>query len=521
MAEGGDLSRSEAGESDALLNNECYHNLYYKNHTVTHITSSSKSTNPLPARKGQGVEKCLYHPDCDIEKYCEIHDMVYWSLCIAEEHRSCSGVKEIDQVAQNTNKSDLHSLLVDFSSVIRQLERAREEKSNHLKLIKERKDCLLHEIKALRKKMNDHFDELEQIIIAELDDKQNNLEEEINTALAKIDHLVQTTDIRKPDIKFNYDSRQTFIHEKIGRMVLVEAENDLQQLCSLNNSVLHFTPSNVLCDLLEKVDHFGKINHYNVKSHNDINIKLKSEDTCWIDDMCQLSDGTVLLTDFLNYKLKRLDGKYDVKDSMQFDTKPWSICCISPTEVAVRLKDDTVQFISVGKKLSYEHKITLTGFRGACKGMTYCNNQLWISGDKAVYIYTLSGALVQRLETDSNGQEVFTKYNPRHLSVSNDGTRIYVTVCERIVVFNNEGKLMNTFCDDRLDVAVSVCCLDDLILVGGCKSRNIVMFDKYGNSICELLSGKAMISPCSLCYDNRTQCIIVGCSDDIRVFQLQ
>ena len=33
------------------------------------------------------VTKCRYHPDRDVEMYCEEHDMVYCTMCIATEHR--------------------------------------------------------------------------------------------------------------------------------------------------------------------------------------------------------------------------------------------------------------------------------------------------------------------------------------------------------------------------------------------------------------------------------------------------
>ncbi|KAL4218817.1 hypothetical protein ACF0H5_021405 [Mactra antiquata] len=553
MAEGNLLFRSVEVSSDALFDKECtpcmsrsgskqvavdfcktchqsfctfcsgYHKLYMKEHKVIHIACSSNTMDPLPVSEVPGIEKCIFHPDRDVEMYCGEHDMVYCSLCIENCHGICNGIKDIDQAA-NDNKSDLKRLLPDFTRINEQLQNMKKNRSSYLKRIKEKKDCILQEIKTIREKINAHFDKLERKVISELDEEINKTEEEINSDLSVIDRFIQSTETLKADITFDNNEKRRFVNEKIGQKILADAGTFLRLKQSLHNHVMMYKPNDVVSDLYEKLVHLGKVVCYKVTSLKGIN-NLKSDGKCfWIIDMCQLQDGTMLLIDYNNKHLMRLDDDYNVKDSMQFDSSPCGICCVSPTEVAVRLDDDTVQFISVSEQLSYQHEIILTDFRNVLGGMTYCNDQLWIPGDKAVYIYTLSGALDQLVDTDSNGQEIFTKGHPRQLTVSNDDTRIYVTAGDKIVVFNNEGSLISTFYDDKLDAAVGICCLDDAsILVAGFNSGNIVMFNKYGNGISELLSRKDVLyRPLSLCYDKRKQCVVVGGeTDNIRVFQVQ
>ena len=53
--------------------------------TRTHTLQDCDASIKVPAVTM--ATKCRYHPDRDIEMYCEEHDMVYCLKCIATEHR--------------------------------------------------------------------------------------------------------------------------------------------------------------------------------------------------------------------------------------------------------------------------------------------------------------------------------------------------------------------------------------------------------------------------------------------------
>jgi hypothetical protein len=61
-----------------------------QHHGRLRMSRSHKLLDKNEAKQGSHFAvkaKCLYHPDRDIEMYCEEHDMVYCLKCIASDHR--------------------------------------------------------------------------------------------------------------------------------------------------------------------------------------------------------------------------------------------------------------------------------------------------------------------------------------------------------------------------------------------------------------------------------------------------
>lgn len=450
-------------------------------------------------------------------------------------YRSCSDVKEIDDVAHISQLSTLQSLVADLTRVNKRLNDTKRDKTDDLKVIKKRKADIILEISVTKKRLVAHLDALERKIIAELDVKLNKLEAELKAEIAVADDLITTCDKRKPDLTSNYDKKQMFIIGKLGKVVLDDVFWYFNNAALSLRPFLKFDPNVQLINTVHHSSRMGNIigrKHFTVKSMRETSIRVSSNKLpsvlpkkCWIKGMCQLPDGTILLIDFNYNKLKRLDNELNVKDFYDLDDKPKGMCSVSSTEVAVRLNDNTIHYIYVGQSLTFQRKFPLKCFNRARSGMAFVDDHLWISGDKAVYIYTLDGSFVKKLETDSEGQKIFVSNDPRHIDVSLSKTKVFVTAGDnRIVVFSTGGDVINELTDHRLNQVESVCVTeDDVVLVCGGISKNIVMFGGDEERLGELVaSGDMKSNPTSMCYDYKNSRLLVGYVnlDEIQIFQL-
>jgi hypothetical protein len=96
-----------------------------------------------------------------------------------------------------------------------------------------------------------------------------------------------------------------------------------------------------------------------------------------IDGVCELDDGTIILSDPDQGKLKRLDSSsYTVRDSCHVPGHPRQVCTINSQEVAVCCSMfSLMQFVSIGLAMQPTREI-VTGFR--CVGLAYNDEKLFI-----------------------------------------------------------------------------------------------------------------------------------------------
>ncbi|KAH3876241.1 hypothetical protein DPMN_000078 [Dreissena polymorpha] len=85
------------------------------------------------------------------------------------------------------------------------------------------------------------------------------------------------------------------------------------------------------------------------------------------------------------------------------------MCQISASEVAVTVSDG-VQFISVaniqlvkGTKLQFQHH---------CTGIAHHEGNLYVTSGTALYQYTKTGALVQKIYEDTTASSTASRTNP-------------------------------------------------------------------------------------------------------------
>jgi hypothetical protein len=232
------------------------------------------------------------------------------------------------------------------------------------------------------------------------------------------------------------------------------------------------------------------VSSFEIKRIRSYNVKVKSDkNSCYIRSACCMEDGTIILADLYNRKLKRLHCfNHTVTAYCDLPKKPSQVCMINNAQVAVTMPlKKEVHFISTERKMKTIKKIN-TDFE--CYGLAYTNNNLYISdGDTSVYVYTLSGRKLNKFSKDPSGQKLFADIYS--LAVSKDATRIYVADYENgLIVLDHNGQVITSFNDERLKGA-SCCYFTEAgsVLVSGFESNNVLQFTCDGELVGEIIKG--------------------------------
>jgi hypothetical protein len=216
-----------------------------------------------------------------------------------------------------------------------------------------------------------------------------------------------------------------------------------------------------------------------------------------------------------------LDLKYNAVESCALDANPTGICCISSNEVAIKMTNNTVQFVYVETSLSKARCISISG--GGYYGMTYCDGRLWVSTGGGINIYNTAGTLIKSVDKNHNVNRIF-KSIPQHMSVTGD-TVIVAYLSDGAVCFNKDGTVMRELRDSRLQVCRAVCVADDgTVFLCGFNSHNIVMFSKDGNCKREIVTANCgLVFPINICFDKKRNTLIVTSNylNTIKVLELE
>ncbi|XP_053392030.1 uncharacterized protein LOC123563791 [Mercenaria mercenaria] len=357
------------------------------------------------------------------------------------------------------------------------------------------------------------------------------LESEISVSTNMIQNLKKTSE--QLQSVAGMDAVQQFVQMKLMKKTVTEANKLHADVETNGTKSVCFTENTDFITSVMSANTFGEVRteaeekkpskpiQYKMKSKEEINVRISNDKSrCAISDVCQLPDGMVLLTDQCNNKVKRLDMNYCIKDYCDLDELPKGICCIDKNEVAVKLFNNKLQFISVGSTLSKTSCITIKG--GGNYGMALYAGELWISSGDGVNVYNTTGTLIKSIDKDQTGKAIF-KSTTNHMTVSSNNI-IVADWSDGAVCLKKDAKVMMELRDKRLRGTLGVCASDSgTVFLCGYNSNNIVMFSSDGKCLGELIAADAGLKkPMSLCYDSNKHCIIITCcmSDFIYVIDL-
>jgi WD40 repeat protein len=433
-------------------------------------------------------------------------------------------VTGLDDLSVSTDqKRETERLSAEFLNTQQRLENTDKKTKTNLTSIEEQRNEVISQIEALARGLVEHIQKLEREALEGLDAEYSFVKGELETNMSKLSKAKEEVEQVRSKLQDldSLDIIQQFVQTKLTQQTLNDEVKVFEQNEAMGSQSLYLKVNAELKSSISSSTFLGSVQKisesksmptfrtYKVRSQKEENIHIKNDKTQpYICDICQLQDGTIILVDYSNMRIKRLDMNYNIKDCLDLESQPRGICCTGNTEVAVKLFNNKVWFILVGSSLSKVRDISVTGEHYL--GMASCAGGLLVSAENAVNVYSMTGTLLKSISNDVNGQRIFTSI--QHMTVS--GENVFVADSSRgVVCFTRDGTLNRELRDRRLADTRGVCVSNDgTVFISGCSSNNIMMFDSEGNCLGELVSkDSGLINPLALLFDDKRNCLFVAC----------
>ncbi|XP_060558804.1 uncharacterized protein LOC132719077 isoform X2 [Ruditapes philippinarum] len=471
--------------------------------------------------------------------YCKTYDIVYCTMCIATEHRVCKGVNKIADVSKScVNQTEIQQLLDETKKAKDVLSTTVIKQNDNLTIIDKQREVIKEKLGSTEMKL---IEQIRQIKIRTedcLNEKHASLKEKLNLSIDQTSCNIKELKENEEQLQTigNLDIEQQFVHMKLMRKATTDSFNLQTSIESDGTLSIYYTNDTKLESLVMSANSLGQVmsedgtkkvsepKHYRIKSNREINVNMYNDESqCNIADICQLTDGQILVADYINVKVKQLDTNYKITNSCGLDSYPTGICCISRNEVAVKMVTDKIQFISTeSSNLTKTRVISIES--GSYYGMIYFDKEIWVSREHGIDIYNITGTLTKRIGEDKSPKTNFKSISIQNMAVSGD-TVIVTDYSDGAVCLNKDGTVLRELRDGKLDTTRGVCVADDgTVFLCGYDSNNIVMFSKDGKCLGELIAADPGLKmPINMLFDKVNNNIIVtcDCNDNIYIIELE
>ncbi|XP_052779818.1 uncharacterized protein LOC128217040 isoform X1 [Mya arenaria] len=509
------------------------HNVVYKKHAVL----GRKDLKKWEAAHGMvdALERCGMHPGEALKLVCGDHDQLCCPVCVAVDHRQCSKIHPIPDVAKGVQRNiEFQQIPKKIAELEKQFELMKEARMKKTTSLKKTRAAISDEIKTIRKKINELLDKIEKATLQDLDEMIAKLEKKLKKDIETCDgmNIELQNMIAAFQTKSKSSESNSYIAYRKSQDMISQANDHLRGISDIECYNVTFQAINLIEELLFSIKTFGAIeeqtattkqredphsdpNHvFSVAEYKEYNVKMSDDKCqCVIRGVCELPSGEFVIADMHNCKVKLVDKEYRVIDYCDVPEYPWDVCHIDGNEVAVcinSVNSDSrgLYFINAMKgnfvttsKLSFTHR---------CYAAAHHGGQLYISSGNALYVYTMSGKKVKKLyEGKSGGFTVQT------CAISNDGKTIYITNNSKhqLISLDNKGNKLALLADLDIEEPTGVHVKAAGHVFVCCEGSNTVLqVDKDGKKKLTILARKkdGLNEPRDLFFSSRTSSLIVG-----------
>ncbi|WAR25968.1 hypothetical protein MAR_011672 [Mya arenaria] len=495
------------------------HGSLFKRHKVLDRKDVKKWA-AVPGTVVDDLERCEHHPGKKVELFCGDHQKLCCHICVSLVHRQCSLIQHIPDVAQGIDDKpefkQLPQQIVDIQSQIKKLQKSREKNQQ---CIRDSRAQILLEIRALRRKIDQALDQLEQNTIKEVDVMVAIFEEQMKKDIAQSAQL--SKDIKSladSMAKTKTNNSLAYVGYSRCQELITETKAFLEDNTSKQEVELAFvlhTGLNHLIDSFMSLERFGEITNtshvFNVENVKQFNAALTiDKGISNISGICELLSGELVLVDNYNCRIKLLNQSYQIVDHCDVPTHPQNACNISGNELAVAVNCNEesrheVRFFNVRvselqqtRKLTFSHIVTSIAHHSA---------RLYITSDTALYSYDKKG---------QDGRKLYEKMQIAHsCAVSSDGSKIYIANFskDQLLTLDKAGNQLSTLSDPDMKGprVIHVSALGH-VFVYSYISHTLLQVDSEGKRKLATLATRAdgLMKSTSLCYSSRTSILFVG-----------
>ncbi|XP_052780010.1 uncharacterized protein LOC128217136 [Mya arenaria] len=492
------------------------HNGLYQKHAVL----GRKDVMKWEAAPGvvDDLERCGMHPGEALKLVCGDHDQLCCHVCVAVDHRQCSKIHPVPDVAKGIQRNiDFQQIPKKIAELEKQLELMKEARIKNTTSLKKTRTAISDEIKTIRKTINGILDKIEKTTLQDLDGMIAKLEKYIKKDIETCDK--KTIELQNMIAAFQTKAKssesKSYIAYRKSQDMISQANDHLRGISVIECYNVTFQANYLIEELLSSIKTFGSTrkdslfdpNHvFSVAEYKEYNVKMRNDKCqCIIWGVCEMPSGDFVIADFNNCKVKLLDKEYRMLDRCDVPGDSLDVCHIDGNEVAVCV-DSVLYFINATKgKLITTRKLSFTH---ACYAAAHHGGQLYISSFTALYVYTMSGQKVKMLYEGKSCGTV------GKFAISNDGKTIYITNYSKhqLITLDNNGNKLALLTDPDMKGPtgvhvtpaghVFVCCWD---------SDTVLQVDKDGKKkLATLATGGSR----NLFFSSRTSSLIVGGKKD-------
>ncbi|KAH3862382.1 hypothetical protein DPMN_025348 [Dreissena polymorpha] len=506
------------------------HDKWFKKHSAYGRHEMNKW--PVSKQVEEFLLKCEANKDEKIEMLCDDHSQLCCTKCAFNNHSQCSKVTPINELT-NTQPTDLQGLSVELETVLGEIKSLQiSQEASVESLQKTYKEHRADMIEQMRGNVNTNLDTCGYNCVGTSGKIEQYLKDDmcrsVLSILNEFDNItLKELNKMKDEVISIKGSVTSFIHkctslhsDLLQLLEIVQKIGDNKELCLIAS----IKCKHIIQQALTLLGKSGKV--FKVQGKSEHNARITSDSkTCWIPAVCALPDGQVLVADYNNNKVKLLNQQYQVVSHWDVNARPFDICLITPSEVAVAVNNGNiheVQFITVnqgklvsGRKFQLQHE---------CRGIGHHQGDLFVTSGQELYKYTLSGKLICRLYEDRS-----LKYTVDKCAVSPTGDRLYITsgwLQHKLLTLARDGTLLATYTDPALEGPSGLHVTPaGQVLVCGYHSDTVQQLGWEGESKLATLATKedGVWGPESVCYSSTTSSIIVGLlkDDTILVFRVE
>ena len=495
----------------------------------------------MPKKKLTTVQEkfCSKHSIELIKYFCEKHEQLCCSVCVTLDHRQCK-VFYIDDIAGGFNTSqEYQDLLKQIKLLETKLTETKKQSEKNCKDINLCFTTLISDIEHFRSQINTKLDEIER--------KLKEKAQKVKTADLKSMECIstQTENMQKhlsemsstlENLEKYKQNQQLFISSKHYLAEVMELKHKMEEMSFKN----HIKKYSFQCseDILNSLDSCCKLKVFEfqnimykdpkqikAKFEKNINIQHKQdrESSCLIIGSDLLTCDTLALTDCHNNSVKLVDLHTDaITSSLQLADPPWDLTCMDSNTMVVTC-DTNLTFLKFDGNLSVMKKIYM---EDGCYGITSHQNKLFVTftGKPCVKILNSAGAVLQTIQTNSQGQNLFVR--PQYITLSIDGQTIYVSDIRQHTVasYNVTDGQTNVYKHNKLKWPQGLTVIENKFLfVCGCGSDNLHEISCLCEHIQIVLDSKDVGGrPCTVLYNRTNNRIYISYGGKfVSVFKLE
>ncbi|KAH3896615.1 hypothetical protein DPMN_020793 [Dreissena polymorpha] len=506
------------------------HDKWFKKHSA--YGRNDMKEWPVSKEVEEFLLKCEAHKDHKIEMLCDDHSQLCCTKCAFNNHSQCSKVTQISELT-NSQPTGLEGLSVELETVLGEIKTLQiSQKASIQSLQRTYKEHSAVMIEQMRGNLNTYIDECDNNSVGTSGGNEQYLKEEMCRSVLSIvnefDNITtkELNEMKDEVIRIKESvtssiHKCTTLHNDLSQFhELVQKIGDNKELCLIAS----IKCKHIIQQALTLLGKSGKV--FNVQSITKHNVSIPSDkDVCYINGICVLPDGQVLVVDWNNQNVKLLNQQYQVVSHWDVNARPLDICLITPSEVAVAVNTSNiheVQFITVnqgklvsGRKFQLQHE---------CRGIGHHQGDLFVTSGQELYKYSLNGKLICRLYQDRSAIWTVDK-----CAVSPTGDRLYIIsygLQNKLLTLARDGTLLATYTDPALEYARGLHVTPTgQVLVCGRWPDTVLQVGWEGQSkLANLATQKDGVwNPRSVCYSSTTSSIIVGQGgrDTILVFRVE